>query len=103
MGYYRDDIADFEGFVVKQNDEILYKRKNGEEAANFSVQIQTINIGINDKIIHMWGSINQKEYHHIGFVRLSSLPKEDDENYLSPTLDFLYLRISRLKMQKKEE
>ena len=88
MGYYRDDMADFEGFVVKQNDEVLYKRKNGEEAANFSIQIQTIDIDTNDKIIHMWGSINQKEYHHIGFVRLSSLPKEDDENYLAPTLEY---------------
>lgn len=88
MGYQRQDGADFEGFIIEENDKTIYKRKNNEEAANFDIQIQTINIGTNDKIIHLWGSINQKEYHHIGFVRLSNLPKGEDDEIITPKLSF---------------
>ena len=70
LGYKREDINDFEGFVLELNGNEINKRKNDKKTITFSLGTQFIQEDEN-KIIHFWGSINNEEYYHIGFIEFT--------------------------------
>ena len=71
FGYKRDDINNFEGFVLKNNGEEINKRMNDEKASQFSVGVHRV-YDNGRTILHFWGSINEKNYYHIGFIEFTS-------------------------------
>ena len=71
MGYKREDKNHFEGFVLEVNDEEINRRNNNEDVIKFS--IGTYKMFENDNmIIHFWGSVNEKEYYHIGYIEFTN-------------------------------
>lgn len=70
FGYKREDINNFEGFVLEVDGEEVNRRNNNEQATKFSVGVyKTYQDGV--ITVHFWGSINEKEYYHIGFIEFA--------------------------------
>lgn len=65
--FYKDSINDFNGFKLILNDNIIEERNIEKNINDISIQIQTY-LKDNKNILHFWGSVNKKDYYHIGLV-----------------------------------
>lgn len=72
FGYKREDINNFEGFVLEIDGKEINKRKNLKEVTKFSIGINEFDTE-KTKVVHFWGSVNEEEYYHIGFVDFSQV------------------------------
>ena len=87
FGYKREDINNFEGFVLEVNGEEFNRRKNTETVSSFS--IGTYEYYENDIMtIHFWGSVNGKEYYHIGFIEFTNSKVSDNDLLMNVESNF---------------
>lgn len=67
--YTKDEINGFNGFKFIINDTVVQERNINQDIEKIAIQVQSCIDGENN-ILHFWGSVNEKEYYHIGLCIL---------------------------------
>lgn len=65
--YTKDTNNDFEGFKLIYNNNTIQERNIIENVNNVSIQVQLCEYN-SKNVLHFWGSVNKKDYYHIGFL-----------------------------------
>ena len=70
----KDELNKFYGFRITKNDEILFQTNFYTNINVYTIQIQMCEID-NQKVIHIFSSVNNKPYTHIGYLFAKELDK----------------------------
>lgn len=70
--YVNNEINNFKGFIIQNNDTILFKRNIENTPNTYNIQIQQYveknDVNSDRNIIHIWLSLDNNKYYHIGYL-----------------------------------
>ncbi|MBO5476303.1 MAG: hypothetical protein J6A15_00930 [Clostridia bacterium] len=72
--FTKDDINYFNGFKIIVNEEVINDYNIFENVNTVSMQIQVCHYD-SYKILHFWGSINENDYYHIGYLLVTGIDR----------------------------